>query len=329
MKRCVLILGLAALVSSAWGQGGGPAIDPRKGGQFDDGSAMGAIKMRPSKWTLVPVPFSELGYKTATFGSSAITYLHGSGADLKGSPTSYNSDGSGSTINISVPVQAAGTGGGAIISCWFAGPDVGIRWVRNYVSTNSFSCFVDGMAFEIPQTLIYPDGSVEATGVFADHDHYFLIADSLPDLPDGSPHYIEIRFPQKLSGSTEQWQLSGLLLSPLGGYTPKPRVGGAQDNTLLTTSYTAVIPSGSEIAGVMELSFHNESGANSTVSILQADHVAYENVLTPAGTPGSTWAITYPGQAGMAFNRNTTGPGSLAWKASTSSAVYGLLLGSH
>lgn len=330
MKHFAITMALLSVwMGPSFGQVGGPAIDPHKGALFDDGSAMGAMRTRPSKWTLVPVPFSELGYKATVTGSSAVTYNHGSGGDLKNNPTAFNSDGSGTTINISVPPQAAGGSGGAVVACWFAGPDLGIRWVRNYLSTNSFSCYVDGMAFEVPQTLIYPDGTVTATGIFDDHDHYFLVCDSLPDLPDGSPHYLEIRFCQKTSGSAEQWQLSGLLLSPLGGYATKPRVGGVLDSAVLTTSYVAVVPSGSELAGIKELNFHNESGANASLFVLQADHVMWEKTLTPGGTDGSMFSISFPGDAGVGFNRSITGAGSLAWKASAGSAIYAQVIGSN
>lgn len=325
MKRLLLLLCFSV---SAFAAQLSPTQDQRKHAIFDDGSAGGAMRTRIVKGDTVPVSFAELGYSKSEFGSSTVTFLKGSGGDGKSSPTTFNNDGSGTTLSVSAVTQAAGTAGGAIIRCWFYGPLVGIRWVRNYSSTNSFSCYVDDVGYEIPQTLLYPDGSQTAIGVFDDYDHYFIVADALPDLPDGSPHFLEIRFPQNYTGANQGFQLSGLLLSKLGGYERLPRLQSYVDTAVLTTSFASVMPASSAMRSVTEINYHNSSASSVLLTIQQSDQTICEKTLTATGTDGSTFSLTFP-LGGVAFNRASSGTGSLTHKAGSSSAIYALVIGSN
>lgn len=329
MRRFLIMLAVVSVgLCSLRAQVGTPSIDPRKGGIFDDGSPSGAMLTRAVRVNAVPVPWAEIGFSSQLFGSGTASFFKGSGGDGKTSPVSYNSDGSGTTLQITCPTQAAGSAGGVVIRTWFYGPLVGVRWVRNYSSTNNFSCFVDDVGYEIPQPLIYPDGSTTAAGVLDDWDHYFIIADALQDLPDGSPHLLELRFPQNYTGGSQQWQVSGLMLSPLGGYERLPRLQSYVDTAVLTTSFVSMMPNASAMRSITEVNYHNSSGASVLLTIQQNDQTICEKTLTATGTDGSTFSFTLPGN-GLAVNRANTGAGSLTHKASAGSAIYALVIGSN
>lgn len=321
MRTPILFILLMLATRMAFAQGNGPAIDPRLNAIKDNGSPHGLMMVGISQGEIVPVPFEELSHSDFPTGvGSAVSFLKGSGANMASSPSTANSDGSGTTMQVVAATTAAGGSSGVIIRTFFWGNFLGIRMVRNYSSTNDFGGFIDGVAFRVHQPLTYRDGTASAIGVFEDWDTYIPIASDLPDNPDGTPHLLELRFCQQFSGADEQWQIKGLLLSKLAGYSVKPRLNGMKDQYPLTTAFVGIMPSGSAARGIVSLWFNNIDSSAHLLSLNENGTNTFTRMLTASGTDASSVQIDFP-SPGIAVNRASSGTLSIAAKADANSAV--------
>lgn len=235
-------------------------IDPQIMGVVDDGTDEGAVRASLVRGDLVMVPFAESGFSVSDVGGA-------SAASWQGASYPANPDGSGTGILVVVPQWTSGTPTCIKVSWVVYGTVVGLRWLRS--TGPAFGCVIDGVAYEVPNALTYPETGDALTGTDADPHNLQIIA---RDLPDG-PHVVSLVF---VGSSVQQYTytLFGYVAEGRAGYRAPDRVNALLLNGsgVLGTSQNRILPAGIiATRGIRKVLYHNTDSEERTITIQFSD----------------------------------------------------------
>lgn len=239
-------------------------LDPQANGWRDDGTESGVIRTDAVHGNLVMVPFQAARYASQAIGATA-SYQRG---------ITYNPDGSGTAINVSVPTGS----NGVRIFQLFEGSTFGLRYRANLLTqrVDAITVSVDG----VPVTF-NPEAALADLNLESSQDMYFGHTVTHRDLPEGT-HLAEIVL---TSGpATRSIVLLGYLADQAAGYSPPTRfhqmvIGGAVGTSF---SYVKYGDAPEDLAAISRIAYSNSTESPITVTLSYIGSTDFATVTVPA-----------------------------------------------
>ena len=260
-------------------------VDPQADAWDDDGTESGAMRVRVVRGDVVPIPFDSGNYYAEIIGSAT--------AAQQTTGVYTNPDGSGSSINVSVP---AGLTQGMRIWVPFYGRAFGIRWRRDTATCPNISVIVDGQAVMVATG--YSDRlTIEGltTQMSTDAEARAMTHDHLA----GGAHMAEIVIASDPSLTTTI-TLYGYLGDERAGYRQLPRLGHLFTTVAVPTTSTEIATGRAtslNMRSVRSVVYTNTSGAavivtvyNNTTVLWAKSIAAGDSAVLDFGSPISATA---------------------------------------
>jgi hypothetical protein len=224
-------------------------------GWYDDGSESGALRTRPIRSDLAPVPFKPGEYATELSGATVTNNV----------AVAENPD--GSTRSLGISVAAASINNGFRLWQVLYGTVIGVRWKR-VAGACDFTLVIDG----VPYVVTGVENVLVNEGITVTDAHGAFVVENLPD----GKHIVELVIPAD-SVAVRAIELYGWLLERRWGYDQIPRAQTVTRNQL-TTSQVAVPTSANgtpqSLRGIRKIVYTNISaGAAKVIVQLSANTI--------------------------------------------------------
>jgi len=256
------------------------AIDPLISGIVDDGNEAGIMRTRLSTSGMVLRPF-ERGRYTALKNGTATSEFREEGDFLTLGWPCYFVQLSNGVVN------------GVELRFKFPGRRLGLAFVRNVTTTDSFTAVVDGEAYKVDVTVA---AQVDPAVGGPSHLAQILVADNLPEAMD---HECRLFF-QGNATTSPSFYIVGWLEEERFGFVTPPRLPRALEPVALTTA-AAALP-------------HDNGGATLHAGFRYFRNVSYYNVpqaITSITSSSTTATVTTTAVHNLVSGQQVTIAGSL------------------